>query len=34
MAMDDEVLFAFGDWLVMAAIMYDREMEARRSDGH
>jgi hypothetical protein len=34
MAMDDETLYAFGDWLVMVAIMYDREMEARRVDGH
>jgi hypothetical protein len=34
MAMDDETLYAFGDWLVMVAIMYDREMEARRQNGH
>jgi hypothetical protein len=34
MAMSDEIFYAFGGWLVMAAMAYDKELQARRVDGH
>jgi hypothetical protein len=34
MAMDDDELDNFADWLAMVSVIFDEEMRARRTKGH